>query len=184
MAPLAEAGTAAVAVEIGAAGPPDQHRPRPRGRGGGKTIDDPRFTIRHAAFADMADELCYRRAGRGRRDVGPGRRARRSTTRSRASRSASRPLDMRMDTTRGESAAEFWRVRASAKSRRSFATMEKNGLLHRLQRRLLLGARAALPSAALPSFPSSWLAPSNPRGGPEPLQRAFSGTSDSRQCRA
>ena len=53
-----------------------------------------------------------------------------------------------MDTTRGESAADFL-ARADEREHRrgDHATMAKNGLLYRLQRRLLLAARAGIPFA-------------------------------------
>jgi hypothetical protein len=56
------------------------------------------------------------------------------------------PLDMRMDTTQGETAAQWLAAGGDArKSRRSSGIMAKNGLLSRLQRRLwLLGSNGLL----------------------------------------
>ena len=71
---------------------------------------DPRFTIEHASFSQMRGDARRARHRRGaRRPARPRRLARRrSTTRRAASRFRfDGPLDMRMDTTRGESAAEF-----------------------------------------------------------------------------
>jgi 16S rRNA C1402 N4-methylase RsmH len=50
--------------------------------------------------------------------------------------------------------------------------MGKNGLLYRLQRRLLLGAKAGTLFEPLGSFPKSWLVRSKPANRARTLQRA------------
>jgi 16S rRNA C1402 N4-methylase RsmH len=65
-------------------------------------------------------------------------------------------------------------------------TMEKNGLLFRLQKRLLLAARAGVRLDAPSSWPKSWLVRSRPANRARTLQRArfklfgFSSTLNSR----
>ena len=50
--------------------------------------------------------------------------------------------------------------------------MGKNGLLYRLQRRLLLGAKAGTLFEPLGNFPKSWLVRSKPASRARTLQRA------------
>ncbi len=72
-------------------------------------IEDPRFTIRHAAFADMADELAalgVNQVDGVLLDLGISSPQIDNPERGFSFRFDG-PLDMRMDTTRGESAAEF-----------------------------------------------------------------------------
>ena len=63
--------------------------------------------------------------------------------------------------------------------------MGKNGLLYRLQRRLLLGARAGALFEPQPSLPTSWLRAVKTReAGQDPATRTFQAASDFRQRRA
>jgi 16S rRNA (cytosine1402-N4)-methyltransferase len=72
-----------------------------------RTISDPRFTIHHASFGDMASELSGSAALQGvLLDLGVSSPQIDNPARGFSFR-ADAPLDMRMDTTRGETAAEF-----------------------------------------------------------------------------
>jgi 16S rRNA (cytosine1402-N4)-methyltransferase len=72
-----------------------------------RTISDPRFTIQHASFGDMASELSGSAALQGvLLDLGVSSPQIDNPARGFSFR-ADAPLDMRMDTTRGETAAEF-----------------------------------------------------------------------------
>ena len=82
------------------------------------------------------------------------------------------PLDMRMDPTRGESAADFLQRADERHIAEVIRTMGKNGLLYRLRRRLLLGARAGTLFEPHGSYPTSWLVRSRPENRARTLQRA------------
>jgi 16S rRNA (cytosine1402-N4)-methyltransferase len=71
------------------------------------------------------------------------------------------PLDMRMDPEAGMSAAEWLAKAQEQEIRGVIRDYGENGLLNRLQRRLLLRA-AASPSSAPGNWPISWLARSAP----------------------
>ena len=89
------------------------------------------------------------------------RRRRWTTPRADSASAMDGPLDMRMDTTRGISAAEWLATATEQQWKRWYGNMGKNGLLFRLQRRLLLAGQSSQ-FQAHDSLPRSWQTRSRP----------------------
>ena len=135
---------------------------------------DPRFSIEHTAFSAMTTTLAARGVAQVSGvllDLGVSSPQIDDPERGFSFRFEG-PLDMRMDTTRGESAAEFL---ARADERHIAEVIRDYGeerLLYRLQRRLLLGAKAGALFEPPASLPTSWLVRSGPEKRARTLQRA------------
>ena len=153
-------------------------------------ITDPRFAICHASFADMQSELAARGVDKVAGillDLGVSSPQIDNPERGFSFRFDA-PLDMRMDTTRGETAAEFLaraEVREIAEVIREYGE-ERFAL--QIAKAMSLAAKAGLPSAQPLIFPRSWLASSRPANRARILQRAhfklfgFTSTPSLRRC--
>ena len=153
-------------------------------------ISDPRFSITHAPFSALARVLDAERAAQVDgllADLGASSPQLNDPARGFSFR-ADGPLDMRMDPTRGESAAQ-WLARATqAEIREAIEEYGEERFANRLQRRLLLLAHAS-PSYARSNLPNSWLRRSAP-GRPGRIRRrapfrlyGFSSIGSLRKCR-
>jgi 16S rRNA (cytosine1402-N4)-methyltransferase len=144
---------------------------------------DTRFEIRHEGFAALR-ELEARSVAGVLMDLGVSSPQIDNPARGFSFRSDG-PLDMRMDPTRGTSAADWLATAPVEQMAEVIVTMAKNGLLFRLQRRLQLAGRRRGPLAS-----TSELAQlvagcgQDPRAGPGPCNAHISGSSDFRQRRA
>ena len=124
---------------------------------------DPRFSIVHHSYATLEAALTERGVGKVDgvlMDLGISSPQVDDAERGFSFR-ADGPLDMRMDTTRGMSAAEWLANETQDNLEKVIRDYGKNGLLFRLQRRLLLAGQSS-PSLAPDNLPRSWLAPSKP----------------------
>jgi 16S rRNA (cytosine1402-N4)-methyltransferase len=126
-------------------------------------IADPRFGIVHDSFATMDTAL----AARGVQqvdgillDLGISSPQVDDAARGFSFRNDG-PLDMRMDTTRGVSAATWLATETEQQLEKVIRNMGKNGLLFRLQRRLLLAGQSNQ-FQAHDSLPVSWQTRSRP----------------------
>jgi 16S rRNA (cytosine1402-N4)-methyltransferase len=147
----------------------------------------PAFLHRHASFGDMGAELPARgitQVDGVLLDLGVSSPQIDTPARGFSFRFDA-PLDMRMDTTRGETAADFLARADERESAEVIRTMAKNGLLARLQRRLLLGREGGHPvrtTGELAALVARVVKTREP--GQDPATRTFQGSSDSRQRRA
>jgi 16S rRNA (cytosine1402-N4)-methyltransferase len=131
---------------------------------GEAAIADPRFSIHHANFGAMAEVLAalgVERVDGVLLDIGVSSPQIDTPERGFSFRFDG-PLDMRMDPTRGESAAEFL---ARADERQIAQVIRDYGeerFAVPIARRLWLAGQAGSPSSAPPSCPPSWLVRSRP----------------------
>jgi 16S rRNA (cytosine1402-N4)-methyltransferase len=147
------------------------------------TISDPRFTIVHSGFSGFAeamDALGVDQVDGVLMDLGISSPQIDDGARGFSFRFDA-PLDMRMDTTRGQTAADWLAVAEKA-------DIAKSGLLNRLQARLLRLGRSTL-SAQRDNLPRSWQRPSAPGSRARTRRRApsrlygFSSIVSLRNCR-
>ena len=157
----------------------DRHRPRSgRGRGGADGADaiaDPRFEIVHASFAQLPAALAERGIGKITGlllDLGVSSPQIDTPERGFSFRFDG-PLDMRMDTTRGETAADFL---ARADERQIAEVIRDYGeerfAVSDCKGACCSSAKAARPCEPLASCPPSWLVRSRPASRARTLQRA------------
>ena len=134
------------------------------------TVDDTRFCIRHASFTEMR-ELPARSVDGVLLDLGVSSPQIDTPQRGFSFRHDG-PLDMRMDTTRGQSAADWLATADTQQIAEVIRDYGEERFATPLQRRLLLAGKSGVPSQAHPNWPSSWLARSKPASRVRTLQRA------------
>jgi len=126
----------------------------PEAESAARAIADARFSFHRAPFSALGTALGGRKADGMLFDLGVSSPQLDDPRRGFSFR-ADGPLDMRMDPTQGQSAADFLSQAEEQQIGEVISRMGKNGLLNRLQRRLLLFA-AASPSGAPGNWPISW----------------------------
>ena len=134
------------------------------------TVEDPRFSIRHEGFSNIG-ELPAHSVTAILLDLGVSSPQIDNPARGFSFRNDG-PLDMRMDTTRGESVAQWLATADMEQIAEVIRDYGEERIEFRLQRRLLLAALNAR-SRAPRNWPSSWLARSRPASGgrtPQPAR--------------
>ena len=132
-------------------------------------IPDARFAIRHEGFAQLSD-LPDASVDGVLLDLGVSSPQIDSPERGFSFRFDG-PLDMRMDTTRGQSVAEWLATATVDQITEVVRDYGEERLLFRLQRRLQLADRSGAQFQAPLNWPSSWLTRSKPASRARTLQR-------------